>query len=431
MLAATKESEAKMNWKTLAQNRAAIKPNMVIVGIDIAKKWHFARIVYPDGRFAPSLRFYNDLQGFTHLLEYIRRHQQLAGCDDAIIGFESTGHYWMNLVHWLDRKGCRLVQVNPLYVKRSRDMLDNSPSGSDPKSALTIATMIAEGKYLKVVLPKGTFADLRELVAMRDRLMAERNAKLNLLNAVVDRLFPEFTDVFKDLKCQTARYVLVHYPSPADILRPTAAELTDELRRNCLKNLSLKRVELLQAKARDTVGLQQGSHLISAALIDVLKAVESLNDRIGVLEVALKKLVQGVDESKYLLGLKGIGLITAAMLLGETGGFRNYDHAQAVLKLAGLNVYVVKSGTWEGAHRIARRGRALLRKTLYLAALRLIRKGMALHDFYSRLVSRGKRKKKAVVAAACRLVRILYALVRDRRSYSEQWSPLRPQVSAA
>jgi hypothetical protein len=36
------KARKRMNWKTLAQNRAAIKKNVLIVGIDIAKKWHVA-----------------------------------------------------------------------------------------------------------------------------------------------------------------------------------------------------------------------------------------------------------------------------------------------------------------------------------------------------------------------------------------------------
>jgi len=420
-----------MNWKTVAQNRAAIKPNMVVVGIDIAKKWHYARIQYPDRQFAPALRFYNDADGFARLVAYIRHHQELAACDDAVIGFESTGHYWMNLAHWLTSQGFKLVQVNPLHVKRSRDMLDNNPSGSDPKSALIIASMIAEGKYLKLTLPRGIYAELRELTTRRSRLMHERTQKLNLLQAALDRLFPEFTDVFKDPKGKTALYLLEHYPAPEDLLLIEALELTRQLRAQCQKSLSMKKIERLQAKARVTVGIQEARHLIRDGLLDAVRAVKSLQDQVRVLEARLQELVPEADESKYLLSVKGIGLITAAVILGETGGLASYSHAQEVLKMAGLNLYVVKSGQYEGEHRISKRGRPQLRKTLYMAALRLIQKGMALHEFYDRVVVHQKRKKKAVVAAACRLVRILYALVRDRRHYSEHWSGPKPQVSGA
>jgi transposase len=420
-----------MNWKTLAQNRAAIKENMIVVGVDIAKKWHCANVVYPNGDFGRPLKFYNDAQGFNQLLAYIKQNQQKAGCDDAIVGFESTGHYWLPLAHWLAERHYKLVQVNPMHTKRSREMLDNSPSGSDPKSAITIAMMISEGKYLKVVLPRGVYAVLRELVIMRDTLMAERTAWLNRLYAALDRLFPEFTDVFKDVKGKTALYILQHYPSPQELLRKPADQLTVELRVKCHKSLSQRKIEMLQTKARETVGVKEAAHEISAQLINALGAVATMTEQVRVLEDELRQRVEEADESEILMSIRGIGLITTAIILGETGGLKHYDHARTILKLAGLNVYVVKSGKWEGEHRITKRGRALLRKALYLAALRLIQKGMALHEFYSRLVIREKRKKKAVIAAACRLVRIIYAMVRDQRKYSEHWSGRQSSASAA
>ena len=420
-----------MNWKTLAQNRAAIKKNTIVVGVDIAKKWHWANVVYPDGRFGHPVRFYNDAEGFSQLLAYIQRNQQAAGCDDAVVGFESTGHYWMNLAHWLDERRFKLVQVNPLHSKRAREMLDNSPSGSDPKSALTIAMLISEGKYLRVILPRGVYAVLRELVIMRDQLMGERTAWLNRLQAVLDRLFPEFTDVFRDVTGKTALYILQHYPTPQEVLSKPADQLTQDLRKECHKSLSQKKIETLQTKARVTVGIKEAWPQISAQLINALGMVATMTKQIRVLEDELRNRVVEADESRILLSIRGIGLITTAVVLGETGGIKRYDHARTILKLAGMNVYVVKSGQWEGQHRITKRGRALLRKILYLAALRLIQPGMILHDFYARLLTREKRKKKAVVAAACRLVRILYAMVRDQRLYSEHWSGQPQKTSVA
>jgi len=411
-----------MNWKTIAVKRQSVKDKL-IVGIDIAKKLHVAKALLPSGEFMPALKFHNDLAGFTKLIDYIRRYQNQAHCDGVTCAFESTGHYGMCLIHWVQGHGLTTVWVNPVHVKRTRDQFDNSPAGSDSKSAMVIADLASQGKFLTVVIPTGVYASLRETVVMRDHLMAERTAKLNQLQAALDRLFPEFTDVFKDIKGRAALYLLEHYPSPQEILGKSAAELTQELRQNGCPRMSQKKIDLLQVKARETVGVKEAWVLISAGLIDALAAVKNLNERIKVLEELLKNLVPQAEESEYLLSVRGIGVISTAVLLGETGGWRNYGHARAVLKLAGLNVYVVQSGQYEGAHRISKRGRGLLRKVLFLAALRLIRIEGEFKEFYTRLIGTGKvRKIKAVVAVACRLVRVLYALVRDRRHYSDRWS---------
>ena len=118
--------------------------------------------------------------------------------------------------------------------------------------------------------------------------------------------------------------------------------------------------------------------------------------------------------------------MTAAVILGETGGLRQYSCAAAVLKLAGLNLYQISSGQYRGDRRISRMGRSLLRQALYLAVLQHTHPGAPLYPYYAELLRRGKPKPVALTALCCRLVRLLYALVRDGRSYSAQ-----PPVASA
>ena len=47
----------------------------------------------------------------------------------------------------------------------------------------------------------------------------------------------------------------------------------------------------------------------------------------------------------------------------------------------------------------------------------MVRRGGPLHDFYQRLRDRGKYGAVALVAVACKLMRLLFALVRDQRYY--------------
>ena len=119
----------------------------------------------------------------------------------------------------------------------------------------------------------------------------------------------------------------------------------------------------------------------------------------------------------YLRSVKGIGLVTVAVILGETGGLQYYSSAEEVIKLAGLNLYELSSGKHRGKRRITRRGRSLLRAGLYRAAVGMVRRGGSLHDFYQRLRDRGKYGAVALVAVACKLMRLLFALVRDQRYY--------------
>lgn len=409
-----------MSWQKLMQKRAAIKPDTLVIGVDIGKFQHVARALFPDGTFSGPLAFDNNRPGFESLLVHEADWRRTSGCQSVIVGLESTGVYWSNLAYWLDDRSIRVVQVNALHVHRSKETLDNSPAKTDGKDALVIADLVAQGKYLSFVMPRGVFAELRQLVFLRDRLAVERTTRLVLAHTAVSGLFPEFCSVFPDLAARTARRVLRRYPTPASVLETTPAAMTDQLRAEGRVHLKPGRLETLREQAAVSIGTGEGRSAATLVLRDSLDELDRAEQRIAAVEKSLAEMLPQIDESRYLMSVPGIGMVTAATILGETGGLGRYDSAEAVLKLAGLDLYEISSGLHKGRRRISKRGRARLRHALYFAALHHTVSGTPLYDCYVRLVERGVPKMKAVTALSCKLVRLLYALVRDGRCYAEQ-----------
>lgn len=126
--------------------------------------------------------------------------------------------------------------------------------------------------------------------------------------------------------------------------------------------------------------------------------------------------------SRSLLSLKGIGKITAAGLIGEVGDFSKFSTFSDVEKLAGLNLFEISSGKLKGNRHISKRGRALLRKLLFFAALNTVRKGGVMYLQYRKYLERGMPKIKALVAISRKLLRIVFALVRDHSEYQNNYS---------
>jgi len=152
----------------------------------------------------------------------------------------------------------------------------------------------------------------------------------------------------------------------------------------------------------------------------MLDTLAMLDGRIASLEEEIVRLLKQLPEAEYLMSVKGVGAMTAAVILAETGGLAQYSCAAAVLKLAGLNLYQNSSGQYTSGRRISKRGRSQLRRALYMVAVQHARRGWPLRPYYAALVERGKPKTLALTAVCCRLVRLLYALVRDGRCYSER-----------
>lgn len=42
--------------------------------------------------------------------------------DKVIVGMEPTGHYWLNLAHFLKDLNIKFVVVNPMHVKKSKEL---------------------------------------------------------------------------------------------------------------------------------------------------------------------------------------------------------------------------------------------------------------------------------------------------------------------
>jgi transposase len=184
--------------------------------------------------------------------------------------------------------------------------------------------------------------------------------------------------------------------------------------------VSLAKLKRLKAAAAESIGPLAVSAGQERGLHEILENLATLEARIAGIEAEIVRLLEQLPESKYLMSVKGIGAMTAAVILSETGGLAQYSCAKAVLKLAGLNLYQNSSGQYQSGRRISKRGRSQLRRALHMVAVQHARRGWPLRPYYAALVERGKPKNVALTAVCCRLVRLLYALVRDGRLYSER-----------
>ena len=92
------------------------------------------------------------------------------------------------------------------------------------------------------------------------------------------------------------------------------------------------------------------------------------------------------------------------------------------MKLAGLDLYEISSGKHRGQRRISKRGRPLMRKLLFFAAINVVKSKGIMHKKYQQMLDRGTLKMKALVAISRKLLAIIFALVRDQTKYVENYS---------
>ena len=99
-----------------------------------------------------------------------------------------------------------------------------------------------------------------------------------------------------------------------------------------------------------------------------------------------------------------------------------YSKESAVAKLAGLDLYEISSGKHRGQRRICKRGRPLMRKLLFFAAINAVRSKAIMHAKYQQMLARGMLKMKALIAISRKLLGLIFAIVRDNTKYVENYS---------
>jgi transposase len=96
--------------------------------------------------------------------------------EKVIVGMEPTGHYWLNLAHFLKGKNIKFVVVNPMHVKKSKELYDNSPTKNDVKDARVIAQLVKDGRNAEPNIPQGVYAELRVARKICDLLSVDLQA---------------------------------------------------------------------------------------------------------------------------------------------------------------------------------------------------------------------------------------------------------------
>lgn len=400
------------------QHARRINETTLVIGVDIAKRCHVAVAESPDGQVSKPLSVPNTLEGFQKFEAWLGKISERFGTRQVVIGMEPTGHYWKPLSEWLLRRKYELRFVSPMVTKRAKEMLDGSHLKTDAKDALVIADLVRQGKSRPISSQEGIYQELRYLGDVRHRISVERTDLLNRLNRLLDLLFPELPGMFKHLDGVTIRTLLKVAPTPDEILKVGLERLTELLKRASHGKLGRQRAEAILAAAGRSVACRYGVETLRFELQLLLPRIEEVLAQRDQVDARMAAMLGKIDYAPKLLSIPGLGPVTVAVFLGEVGDLRNYRNAKQVLKMAGLNMFERRSGQHQGIRRMSKRGRPELRRILYLAAVRMTVKGMPLRGLYEKM-SPGKPAQKVIVAGMRRLVKAVFAIVRDEGPFEQ------------
>lgn len=399
-----------------------INEKTMIVALDIGKWIHYAYFRAPNGMDIKPFSLYNFRKDFDEFWIKICQFKKEHGLEEVVVGFESTGPYAEPLFHYLKKKPVSLVQINPMHSKRLKELTGNSPNKTDKKDPRVIADIISLGHALTLVVPEGPAAQLRRLTQARERSIKSRTAMINQLQHLIFVIFPEFLKVFKKISTKSAMYLIKNHPTPESIVSIGLESLIVVLRRVSRYQLSQERIKELFEAAQRSIGIDEGKESILMEIEHLASNIENESRFIDDMEKQMDHYLDQIPYSHSIFSIKGIGRVTAAGLIGEVGDFRKFNTISEMMKLAGFDLFEVSSGKHKGQRRISKRGRSLMRKLLYFAAINVVKSHGIMHERYQEMLDRGMPKMKALVAISRKLLGLIFALARDNTVYEENYS---------
>ncbi len=403
---------------------AQVTEKTLIVGVDIASMTHFARAFDFRGiELGKIIRISNDAQGFRLFKLWVNELKGKYNRDTVMVGMEPTGHYWFNFAQFLKDSGIRIVLVNPFHVKRSKELDDNNPTKNDRKDPKTIAMLVKDGRYQVPYVPEGLYSELRTAMETRWHIVQGLNAIGNRVKRWLSIYFPEFSKVFSAWEGKGALIVLKEFPTPEKVLQKGVDGIAARWRKDKLRPLGLKRAMRLVEAAKNSVGVREGLRAAETSLRMLLAEYEMKKQQLEEIMVLVEELIYQIPGIKEVLKIKGIGLVTAAGLMAEVGDLSRFDHPKQIQKLAGLNIRENSSGKHKGKTTISKRGRRRLRALLFQGIMPVVAKNpefRRLHQYYTTRAQNPLKKKQSLILLCCKLIRIIFALMKKQVAYDPQ-----------
>ncbi len=310
--------------------------------------------------------------------------------------------------------------VNPFHVKRSKELDDNSQTKNDRKDPKTIAKLVTDGRYFETYVATGIYAELRNVVKVYEHVTGCKSVVDNKITQWLDNYFPEFTTVFGDWEGKTAMITLNSFPLPSMIVELGEIKVLETWKKEIKQGVGKKRAHKLFEMAKDSVGCTEGLKMAVRELKYLLSEYKMYLEQLEEIKVEMEELLNQVSGAKEVLGIKGIGIVSAASIIAEIGDISRFEDARQIQKYAGLSLIENSSGKHRGQTTISKRGRKRLRSVLFRVILPMVSNNQEfkeLHLYYTTRKDNPLKKKQSLILLCCKLIRIIFVMIKKQIPY--------------
>lgn len=382
------------------------------LGIDVGKFSHSLCLLKEDGS-KTIFQIENNRSGF----EKLRKKLNTIDTKNILIGMEATGHYFLNIYDFFLHFGITINQLallNPLQVKSFRNT-NLRGTKTDNVDAGRIASLLRFGDFKRCNVSVDSITNIRELTRLRSDLVANSSNIKRKIISVVDRIFPEFGAIFSNKFGKTALELMIKYPTPEELLGVSVNELMELVKGLSKRGISKDKIEKLHDAAKNSIGISFGKIAFKIELEILITRLKVFKEQIDSLDKTINEMME--DFNTKLFTIPGIGTTTGPAIFSEIGKIENFPSAIKLIAFAGLDPKSKESGTYQGRTPISKRGSKYLRNAIWYSAMVACRIDPTFKKDYDKRRKNGKSHRYSVTAAANKLTRIIYHILKYNCSF--------------
>ncbi len=294
--------------------------------------------------------------------EYARSgfEEFLEGIDDAKVAMEA-GYCWQPAYELLESMGYEVKLAHPLKTRLIADVKIKT----DARASEALGQLLMMDWLPTSYVPPKEIRELRKLTRLRTYLVRTRTRFKNKVHAG-------------------------------------------------LIKVGIKGRKGIFAKKRRQLLLELDAEEVSRCLT----VIEVLDEQIKELSAEVRRRAGESREAGWLMSIPGVGYFSAIALLAEMGDISRFSDAEKLCNYAGLVPSTNQSGGKSAHGRITKQGSPTMRWLLEECVWAHLRcaSNTSLTRFFHR-VARRRGVKKAAVATARKMLRVMYQLLKEKREF--------------
>jgi transposase len=392
----------------------------VWAGVDVGKEHHWVAVVDESGTVVLSRKLDNDEQAIRALVAEVH------GLSERVSWtVDLTTVYASLLLTVLSDAGKSVRYLAGRAVWQASTTYRGGEAKTDAKDARVIADQSRmRGADLPVLHPDDDLVtELRMLTAHRADLVADRTRTINRLRQQLIALCPALERVAQLSSDRGWAVLLSRYQRPKAIRHSGVSRLSKVLSDAGMRNADAIAAAAVAAAKTQTVRLP-GEEVAAGLVADLAQGVIALDDRIKTTDADIEGRFRRHPLAEVITSMPGIGFRLGAEFLAAVGDPALIGSADQLAAWAGLAPVPRDSGKRTGRLHSPQRYSRRLRRVMYMSALTAIRCDPHSRDYYRRKRDEGKRAIPATICLARRRTNVLYALIRDNRT----WQPDSPPI---